>query len=248
MANKRVLLSGAAVAGALALMPLGVGSASASPAGPRATFTPHLATANAKSTSFGGWVFSSKTATSVSAEFKQPKISCGAQERGVGPAAAMYTGPSSNEQYVSAEVLTYCYQGKAFYQSAVQISNTAKTGKSVHPGDTVKVTVTRTATKTTATVRDLTSGHTFTLSTSGGGGAPDFQLVYDDSLAANNAQLPVVNFGTMRFIHGTINGKALSSVSSRKAYNMVSSSGTLQIKTSALSSTGKSFTTTWKHA
>ncbi|HZU60442.1 MAG TPA: hypothetical protein VE983_05720, partial [Solirubrobacteraceae bacterium] len=62
----------------------------------------------------------------------------------------------------------------------------------------------------------------------------------------NGAEVGVPSFGSVHFSALLVNGAAFGSMSPRQ-YNRVTSTGTLQIATSAL--TGKeAFTTTFKHA
>ena len=119
----------------------------------------------------------------------------------------------------------------------------------LHVGDLMKATVTTSATKTTATIADLTAGHTFTFTKSGKGAAALEELIIDDSLVnSSGKQLPVANFGKISFSSGAVSGKALGSVTPRTAVNMQTSKKVLQILTGALTGTKKNaFLTTWKH-
>ena len=111
----------------------------------------------------------------------------------------------------------------------------------------MKATVTISATKTTATIADLTVGHTFTFTKSGTGGTSLDEAIIDS--AVGNPQLPVVNFGKISYTNGAVSGKAIGSVTPRMAVNMQTSHGVLQILTGAITGTAmNAFTTTFKHA
>jgi Peptidase A4 family len=208
--------------------------------------------ANATSTVFGGWTFAPKTATSVTSEFKIPTLKCTSTTTGVGPLSAMVTGTSSAQKLSGAGVLLECASGAPAAAATVIVNNTeTNSTHALHVGDLMKATVTRSATKTTATIADLTKGHTFTLTKSGKGAAALEELIIDDSLANSSTgkQLPVANFGKISFSSGAVSGKPLGSVTPRTAVNMQTSKKVLQILTGALTGTKKNaFLTTWKHS
>jgi hypothetical protein len=120
----------------------------------------------------------------------------------------------------------------------------------LHVGDLMKATVTISATKTTATIADLTVGHTFKFTKSGTGGTSMDEAIIDDSLVnTSNQQLPVVNFGKISYTNGAVGGKAIGTVTLRTAVNMQTSASVLQILTGAITGTAKNaFTTTFKHS
>ena len=207
--------------------------------------------ANSTSTGFGGWVFKATAAKSVTAEYKVPTLKCGTATAGVGPIAVFATGTSSAPKFNAAGLLLECSGGSPAAAAAVVVDGTATTGtKAPHAGDLIQVTIVSSTTKTTATVKDLTAGHTFTLTKSGAGAAPLQEQIIDDSLATSSgAQLPVANFGKITFTKGAVSGKAIGSVSPRTGVNMQTSKGVLQILTGAISGTAKNtFLTTWKHS
>ena len=206
-------------------------------------------TANTTSTSFGGWVFGSKTATSVTTEFKVPVFGCGENENGVGAFAIFDTGTTSAPKFNAAGLILDCavIGGEA---AAVVVNGTiAVASQQVFFGDLLQATIVSSATKTTATVKDLTAGHTFTLTRSGAGGAPLQERIGDDTELLGGHQLPVGDFGKIMFTKGAVSGNPLGSVTPRGGVNMQTSKGVLQILTGALSGTAKnSFLTTWKHS
>lgn len=206
-------------------------------------------TASTTNKSFGGWIFGSKTATSVTTEFKVPYFGgCTEAEVGVGAFAIFDTGTAAAPEFNAAGLIQDCavLEGEA---AAVVVDGTiAIAPQQVFTGDVLQSTIVSSATKTTATVKDLTAGHTFTLTKSGAGGAPLQERIGDDAEHLGSNQLPVINFGKITFTKGAVSGKALGSVTPRRGVNMQTPKGVLQILTGALSGPAKnSFLTTWKH-
>lgn len=207
-------------------------------------------TLTATSTGFGGWVFAPKAAKSVTAEYKVPKLKCTSTATGVGPIAVFLTGKSSAPTFNAAGLLMECSSGKAVMQAAVEVDGKAK-GGTVPPvaGDLIQATITSSTTKTTATVKDLTKGHTFTVTLSGKGAAPLQQLIIDDSLANGTTQIPLANFGTNTFTSAAVSGKAIGTVTPRTAVNMQTAKKVLQISAGPITGSKKNmFTNTWKHS
>jgi len=207
--------------------------------------------ANATSTSFGGWTFTPTGALSVTAKFKIPALTCTSTTSGVGPTAVMVTGTTSSPKFNAAGVLMECSGGKPAAAPAVVVDGAPTVGSNaLFAGDVMKSTIVTSATKTTATVADLTTGHTFKLTKSGTGAASLQELIIDDSLTSGTTQLPVANFGKVTFSAGAVGGKPLGSVTpAGTAVNMQTSTNVLQILTGALFGIKKNaFTTTWKHS
>ncbi len=209
-------------------------------------------TANSTSNIFGGWVFTPKKATSVTAEFKIPTLKCTTTASGVGPIAAMITGTSKAQNFNAAGLLLECSNGSPAAAAAVVVDGTATVGtNTVSTGDLIQSTITTTAKKTTVTVADLTKGHMFKLTKSGKGAAALEEEVIDDSLANSGTgkQLPVANFGKIAFSNGAVSGKPLGSTKPQTAVNMQTKKKVLQILTGPLTGAKKNgFTTTWKHS
>jgi hypothetical protein len=209
-------------------------------------------TLTATSTGFGGWVFAPKAAKSVTAEYKVPKLKCGSAASGVGPIAVFLTGKSSAPTFNAAGLIMQCSGGKAAMAAAVVVGTKQKVG-TVPPvaGDLIQVTITSSTTKTTATVKDLTKGHTFTVTLSGKGGASVQELIIDDALANSSTgkQLPLANFGTNTFTSAAVSGKAIGTVTPRTAVNMQTAKKVLQISAGPITGSKKNmFTNTWKHS
>ena len=207
--------------------------------------------ANMTSTSFAGWAFAPAGATSVTAEFKVPTLTCTSTTRGIAPISALQSGTSTSPSTSAAGVLLACSGGSPAAEAAVIVNNTqfGDTTNAVHPGDLMKGTVVISASKTTATIADLTTGHTFKFTKSGTGGTAMDEAIIDDALVSSTGQLPVVNFGKISFRKGAVNGKAIGTVSPSQAFNMQTKTGVLQILTGAITGTAKNaFLTTFKHS
>ena len=205
-------------------------------------------TLNTTSTSFGGWAFGVKAAKSVTAEFKVPALQCTSTTSGIVASASMLTGSTSSSKFSSAGVLLICSGGNRHLTPAVVVNNTQTNGsQGVHTGDLMQATVTASSTAMTATIADLTTGHTFKFKKSGTGGTSFGQLIGD--LGIGSPQLPVDNFGKISYSKGAVGGKAIGSVTPRQAVNMQTSANVLQIQTGAIGGTAKNaFTTTFKHS
>ena len=204
-------------------------------------------TLNTTNTGFGGWVFGAKAAKSVTAEFKVPTLKCTSTTSGILPFAALQSGSAASVKTSGGGVALACQGGSPAVAATVVVNNTQSIDQTnvVHAGDLMKATVTISATKTTATIADLTVGHTFTFTKSGTGGTSLDEAIIDS--AVGNPQLPVVNFGKISYSKGAVGGKAIGTVSPRTGVNMETSSHVLQISTGAISGTAKNaFTTTFK--
>lgn len=256
MRMERKAGAGVAALGSLVLVMSGAVPALAS-SGPSArlplsTGVRSVSVTNTTSTGFGGWVFGSTTATSVTSEFKIPTLKCTSTTTAVGPLSAMVTGTASAPKDSGAGVLLECASGAPAAAATVIVNGTeSNSTHALHVGDLMKATVTRSATTTKATIADLTAGHTFTFTKSGTGAAALEELIIDDALTSTSTgkQLPVANFGQISFSSGAVSGKPLGSVTPKQAINMQTSKGVLQILTGALTGTKKNaFPTTWKHS
>jgi hypothetical protein len=204
----------------------------------------------ATSTGFGGWAFAPKAAKSVTAEYKVPKLKCGSAASGVGPIAVLTTGTSTAQTFNAAGLLMECSGGKAIMEAAVVVGAKQKAG-SVPPvtGDLIQVTITSSTAKTTATVKDLTKGHTFTVTLSGKGAATVQELIIDDALMNGTKQAPLANFGAMAFTSAAVSGKAIGTVTPSTAVNMQTKKKVLQIQAGPITGAKKNtFTNTWKHS
>jgi hypothetical protein len=211
-----------------------------------------FAASTVTSTSQAGWIFELPNAVRVAAEFKMPIVKCGTAASGIVPGVFMLTGSPTTGELNGAYLRIQCTGGNETATPGVTVNSSPKFGQaaSVKPGDVLQGSVTTSSSKTTATLRDLTKSHTFTLSLAGGGGAAQQELLIDNALQSNTGtQLPPSNFHQVIFSDGSINSKMLGTIGPAESENMKTSAGVIQISTSALAGPSKgSFTTTWKHA
>ena len=207
-------------------------------------------TANATSTGFGGWAFGAKAAKSVTAQFKVPTLKCTSTTSAIVPSDAMFTGRTSSPKVSAAGVLLICSKGAPVMTPSVIVNGTeSNSTRVVHTGDLMQATVTASSTAMTATIADLTTGHTFKFKKSGTGGTSFQQVIGDSALSSGNTQLPVVSFGKISYSKGAVGGKAIGTVSPRTGINMQKRTGVLQILTGAITGTAKNaFITTFKHS
>ena len=207
--------------------------------------------ANGTSTGFGGWVFQpTVAATSVTAEFKLPAFTCTATNTAVAPAAVMYTGSTTSAKFNAAGVALECVSGSPAAGAVAEVDGAPSVASNaLHVGDLMKATVVTSSSKTTATIADLTAGHTFKFTKSGTGAASVQERIIDDSLVSGTTQLPVTKFGKISFSAGAVGGKPLGSVTPSAAVNMETTAKVLQILTGPLTGTKlNAFLTTWKHS
>ena len=208
--------------------------------------------ANGTSTGFGGWVFQpTVAATSVTAEFKLPAFTCTATNTAVAPTAVMYTGSSiTSAKFNAAGVALECVSGSPAAGAVAEVDGAPSVASNaLHVGDLMKATIVTSLSKTTATIADLTAGHTFKFTKSGTGAASVQERIIDDSLVSGSTQLPVTKFGKISFSAGAVGGKPLGSVTPNAAVNMETTAKVLQILTGPLTGTKlNAFLTTWKHS
>jgi hypothetical protein len=209
------------------------------------------APATSTSTQFGGWVFEPGAAgKSVTAEFTIPALTCTSATTGASPSVVMDTLGSAGQTDSVANVLQVCSGGKAHLTPALTVDGVETNGKqTARTGDLMKATVVTSPTKNTATIADLTKGHTFTLTKSGPGAAFIEEFIGTFAVDQGSTQLPVANFGTVSYSNGAIGGKAIGTRTPSAAVNMETSKNVLQILTGKITGSGKNaFTTTWKHS
>jgi hypothetical protein len=114
-----------------------------------------------------------------------------------------------------------------------------------HPGNVIKLSANVTTAGTTVQVTDATTGITKKLT--GPGASSSAAYVGDSDWVSNGTLLGVPSFGTITFTKCSVDGSALAG-SSPANYQRVNSSNVVQIVTGALSSTGTTFSTHYKHS
>jgi hypothetical protein len=210
---------------------------------------PGIHAANLKSSVAAGYLLNPAPASATAnTTFVVPTLTCPASgTQGDAPGALIFTGSGASASLSGASVFVVCQNGTAFYQASAVVDGTGKmVAVSPAPGDSITISVSVTATKTGVTFSDTTQS--FTKKFKGAGATPAVVLDGIDSLVDNtNTQLPNANFHKISFSASKIDGQTLAA-SGAKAFDMVSSAHVLQIKTSALDSTGQKFTETFKHA
>ena len=183
--------------------------------------------------------------TSSAAQYKVPALSCTSAYRAITPVAGVPV--NSFATYSSAFLFVGCHNGTATYFPALVVNGTETnyTTTPLSAGDLIKVTTKVTTTGTTVQVTDVTKGVTKKLT--GAGASPSAAYIGDSDWVNNGTLLGVPSFGTLTFTHCLIDGTALAAASPAQ-YQRVNSSSIVQIATGALSSTGTTFPTTYKHS
>lgn len=175
-----------------------------------------------------------------------PTLACAGEPQEAVVPEIMLAGMGANNTYVddAGTIWLQCDgQGNATYTEAVYVNNSAIFGFSVNPGDKIKILITVTSTQSTVKLTDVTTGQ----SASGTGPTftPQTFNALDTPINNGPGLEPIPNFGKIRFSGVTLNGSPLSSYSPTK-YVMRNSSGTVQISTSNLNTTGDTFSTIFR--
>jgi Peptidase A4 family len=170
----------AVAAGALAMM---AGQAAG------ATASGSKGTAVLKSPDLAGYAVTPSKLISAQATIKIPKITCASSgDSGIAPGVYLFGGYSG---YSAAFAGPNCENGQASYAAYITINGAQETVFGVRPGNTVAVSISETARKTTATVRDLTTGRRKSLS---GAGSDKTQVFVASSLDLSRES----TFGSLR--------------------------------------------------
>lgn len=222
--------------------PAGAADAVAGPA-----LTPSFSSSNVADTSFAGWAFIPKTATSVTALFTVPTLSCTSTHSGIAPGAFVDAGSPSAVKFDAAQVVMECVNGQPVMRPAVEVNSVSNTSSAaVYPGDVIKVVVLTSATETVAKVVDMTSGHAFHFGKTGASEPALEEYLIDNSvLARDGNSLPVVDFGMLAFRSAQISGAPIGSVTPSGAYDLDSRKQVLEIQTGPINKAGYAFTTTF---
>ena len=184
------------------------------------------------------------SATTSAAQFKVPALSCTSAFRAITPVAGVETNNFTS--YSSAFLFVGCRSGKAVYFPSLVVNGTETDYTTTHlaAGDVIKVS-TKVTTGTTVQVTDVTKSITKKLT--GPAASPSAAYIADSAWYNNTTLLGVPKFKTITFTHCLIDGKALARANPTRVQR-VNSSNVVQITTGALSSTGTSFATHFKHA
>jgi hypothetical protein len=206
-----------------------------------------LAPANASSTSKAGYLLASApTPASANDKFKVPTLTCPPTgDYGIALGAFLFTSSGLSGGEVTAE----CSSGTASYAGVVfENGENVTTPFTPAAGDVIKAQGSETATTASGGIFDVTQRIGDVFSNSGAGAASSSVFIGMEALVgSSNTQLPVPPFGRSRFTIGMIDGGTVLA-SGAVARNMNATGHLQQIHTSALNSTGKAWTESFKNS
>ncbi len=196
-------------------------------------------------TSFAGYQASVApgSATSSAAQFKVPRLSCTAADRGITSGAGAVVNNFRSDSF--AFLFVACHRGRAVYFPALTINgNEVNYTTPVRAGNVIKVSAKVTTRGTTVQVTDVTTG--VTKRRTGPGARSSAAFAGDDNAFLNGTMLGVPSFGTLTFTSCFVDGRALAR-SHPFRYQRVNRRNIVQIATGALSSGGTAFPTYYRH-
>jgi hypothetical protein len=168
-------------------------------------------TSGLKSTGFAGYAVTPASLISAKATIKVPSIKCAPSgDSGIGPGVYL-TGPNSGQDAAGAAL--YCENGVVTYDAGIEINGHETLVFTVAPGNTLVVSVSETTSKTSATVHDVTTGMSKTLS--GAGNNKTQALVGDGGVYFDGIEGPVSGvptFTSYLVSSVSVGGRALGSV------------------------------------
>ena len=186
------------------------------------------------------------SATTVTATFTVPALSCTPPNLGILP--AVFEGVNRNLLLTAAGVAVKCESGKAVYFPALVINGVGTPFRTspFAKGDVINLSVNVTTTGTTVQVTDVTKNVTKTLT--GAGARPHAAFIGDLPWFSNKgALLGVPNFGKLKFLNCMINSQALQTVNPQQ-FQRVNAKGHVQIATGPFSPAPAAFATYFKHS
>jgi hypothetical protein len=223
--------------------PAGIVAGPGGPASPRAA-----ATSVINNRYYAGYqaVVTTGSATTVTATFTVPALSC------IPPDLGFYAGAvewvNRNLLTTGAFVAIKCESGKAVYFPSLAI-NGVDTNYRTSPfaaGDVINLSVNVTTSGSTVTVTDVTKNVTKTLT--GAGARPRQTFIGDIAwLTLKGALLGVPNFGKLKYLNCLIDGTALQTWNPQQ-YQRVNRKGIVQIATGPFSPAPAAFATYYKHS
>jgi len=163
-------------------------------------------TSGLKNPELAGYAVTPSALVTAKATIKIPLLACAPSgETGIAPGVWL----DGFDGWSGAYALQYCTNGQVTYDAAAAI-NTAQTILfTVKPGDTIVVSVSQTAGKSVATVHDLTSGMSKTLS--GAGGDATQALVGDGGVTFGGVLGGVPRFKSYPVSSASVGGQPLGS-------------------------------------
>jgi hypothetical protein len=196
------------------------------------------ARSNVPDPSFAGYLTQvTRGVTSVVADFRVPKLKCTSETTGIGPGAFVLAGPRDHHSFDFVGMQLVCDGGTTSNVESLVVNDVEfDYSMPLFVGDVLEINLTVGPSGTVAQLEDETEGHEFVLTKSGRGLPAASALVGEDALVlvATGAQIPVPNFGRIKFRSVSIGGKPLGSVPS-VAYNMQTNAKVLQVQTGGLS-------------
>jgi hypothetical protein len=187
-----------------------------------------------------------QSTSSVTNTFVVPAITCTASDQGIIPGVGI--PDDNNTNIIAAGVAETCQTGAPTYMGEADINGTLTMFKvTVQPGDKVTTTLNTDATATTGTFKLVvpdSSRPATVISFKGSGGTQLFPCGGIDSLQESESVNPIPEFPKITFTNVEIDGAPLST-SATTRFEMVTSTGILQIKTSALNAKGTSYSNTF---
>ena len=185
------------------------------------------------------------SATSVTASFTVPSLSCAPPNLGIFAGAG--EDVNRNLLFTGALVAIKCEFDKPVYFPVLAINGVGTTFRSspFAAGDVINLSASETTSAATVQVTDVTKGITKMLT--GAGASP--RLAQIGNLAGfSNAGilLGVPNFGKLKYLNCMINSQTLGSTNPQEVQR-VNHSGVVQIATGPFSPAGTAFATYYRH-
>jgi peptidase A4-like protein len=253
---RRALLATVVIA---SLLPLGGTAMSAVVHAP--AVVRHLGNGTAQSLNWSGYAaYKSGTAFSdVKGSWVAPSVTCPSRKAQYSSFWVGIDGYTSNSVEQTGTDSDCTGKGSSSYYAwyemypagSVQIS-----GFAVHPGDTISAEVSRSGSTYTLTIKNVTTGRSFSTTSSQSGLANSSAewVAEAPALCRVSCQIqPLADFGAVDFSgsYTTGNGHtgAISdSAWSNDAITMVTNGGTVKAQPTALTSNGTAFSVVWKHS
>jgi hypothetical protein len=229
--------------GRAALIMVGAGSLVCGLAGTAsaATASARPADASTSTTVAGYYAVPSIGLTSASATFVVPKVKCKAGQTGVGQFVGLFDANPTSDSPSALSVAAaniFCSDGVATYEADAFLDGQSQILSGPEPGNTLVVSIAQTASTELATVSDLTTDTTATISH-----AP----IPDSAISIGfDSTVPTEKFSPVTFTKVQVNGQYLN-MQPNTQYSLLSGAKTLD-KTSAIASPGDSFSVTYEHA
>ena len=195
---------------------------------------------------WGGYVDTGTTFNTVTSSWTEPRGSCDSRET---MDAAFWVGLDgyTSDTVEQTGTLLQCEGVLALYYAWYEVYPGAMVtySSTVEPGDSLTATVSYSDDAYTMTLTDSTQGWTDTTTVAGTYTNSSAEVIVE---APSNlvAIIPLAEFGSVTFTGASVDGEPLNySGFTSNQLDIESSGGTLEESTSALNSTGNSFTGTW---